>query len=168
MGVSGNNETGGGVGIFIRDYLQYNILSNFNLSLTNCEDIWIEVPLNNNKKITIASIYRHPSQNFQLFQKSLTSRLETLSNRNLTYLIGGDININYLSQSTLVSNYKNEIQSTGSSQIVKSATRFSQTCKKSLIDHIYTNLPETKVVNHCISFDILDHIPLFTMITMSP
>ena len=40
------------------------------------------------------------------------------------------MNINYLSQSTLVNNYKNEIQSLGSNQVVKSATRFSPNCKK--------------------------------------
>ena len=164
IGLPGSKEIGGGVGIFIKDFLEYKLLSSYNLNVTNCEDIWLEVPLTKNKKIIIACVYRHPSYNFQTFQENITSKLENMNKHNLTYIIGGDFNINYLSKSTLVRNYKHEIESVGSNQIVKSATRFSPNCKKSLIDHLYTNLPETKIINHCICFEISDHLPSFTVI----
>lgn len=104
-------KNGGGVGIFIKNNLQYNILSNFNLNVQGCEDIWLELSTSANKKITVSCIYRHPSYNLQPFQERFSNILETLNNKNTTYVIGGDFNINYFSNNQNMLNYINEIKS---------------------------------------------------------
>ena len=49
IGKSGCNQAGG-VGLFILNSLQYNLLTNYQLNLGNCEDIWVELCLSKIKK----------------------------------------------------------------------------------------------------------------------
>ena len=124
----------------------------------------MELSTTANKKITISCIYRHPCHNFKHFQDKFSNTLEILNNKNSTYVIGGDFNINYSSDNQNILNYINEIESQGTNQIVKYETRFSINSRKSLLDHNYTNLPDTKITNHCIAYDISDHLPSLTFI----
>ena len=43
-------------------------------------------------------------------------------------------------------------------------TYLSVNNKSSLIDHIYTNMPQNKIVTKCIGYDVSDHIPSITSI----
>ena len=58
---------GGGAGIFLQKNLDYNTIENLNLSVPNCEDLWIKLNLPLNKTLYISSIYRHPSSDSKTF-----------------------------------------------------------------------------------------------------
>ena len=82
------NRQGGGVCLFIRDNLSYNIRKD--LMNENIEAIWIDILLPKTRPILIGSIYRPPKQmdfldNFENVMKDIDSSLETY--------IFGDINI---------------------------------------------------------------------------
>ena len=159
----GSNQAGG-VGLFILNSLQYNVLTNYQLNLGNCEDIWVELCLSKTKKITVGCIYRHPSHDFKVFKQKFTNSLESLNKNNKTYIIGGDINIDLLKTIPNINDYKLEIESLGTIQIVEHATRHSPNCRSSLLDHTYTNVPANSIKNHCISYPMSDHIPTITII----
>ena len=63
--------------------------------------------------------------------------------------------------------YTNDILSQGTLQLVQQPTCISYCNKNSLIDHVYTNLPESKTDTSCIAFDISDHLPSITFINLT-
>ena len=69
----------GGVGIFIKKEIQHNIIENMELKLDNCDDLWIELFIAKNFKVTIGTIYRHPRYNYLDFQNKLINSIETLN-----------------------------------------------------------------------------------------
>ena len=97
--------------------------------------------------------------NIKEFQSKFLSNVEHLNTHNKKFIIGGDININILKNNQSISNYTNDIHSHGCLQIVKSPTRISWKSENSLIDHIYTNLNESRISTETISYDISDHMP---------
>ena len=154
----------GGAAFFIKSNIQYNILNNFELNLNGCEDLWLELLLSNNKKLIIASIYRHPDYNFTEFQQNFICAIEKLNKLKKDFIITGDTNINLLKKgSPLISLYKNEILSHGCSQLVDNATRFSWKNNPSLIDHVYTNLNQDNIFTKTLVHDISDHLPNITL-----
>ena len=72
----GNNQAGG-TSIFIKSDLHHNIITSLDMKIPNCEDLWLEITLPNNRKLIIGSIYRHPTYNFSIFQDKLLSNIET-------------------------------------------------------------------------------------------
>ena len=160
------NGVVGGAGMFIKSEINYNKLTTLNLNLTACENLWIEISFSANKKLIIGSIYRHPGHRIQDFQDKLLSNIQSFNSHNQNFVIAGDININLMNESKQIENYKNEINSLGTLQLVNNPTRFSTTTNNhTLLDHIYTNLTENKTSTKCILYDISDHIPVITVIT---
>ena len=153
----------GGAGIFIKDNINYTKIEDFNLNLKNCEDIWIKLIISSNESLIISSIYRHPSYDIQKFQELMLDRIETLNNLNKIFVLGGDVNINTLSNSKITINYKNSILGQGTLQLVKSPTRVKGT-SITLLDHLYTNIPEEQTQTDTLIFPISDHMPVLTFL----
>ena len=153
----------GGAGIFIKDNINYTKIDDFNLNLKNCEDIWIKLIISSNESLIISSIYRHPSYDIQKFQELMLDKIETLNNLNKIFVLGGDVNINTLSNSKITINYKNSILGQGTLQLVKSPTRVKGTAI-TLLDHLYTNIPEDQTQTDTLIFPISDHMPILTFL----
>ena len=85
-----------GVGLFIKESLSISICKKFELNIPNCEDMWIQVDLGNNKNWVVVVIYRHPKQKLSEFCNSFESTIEKLNSRKLMYNIGGDFNADLL------------------------------------------------------------------------
>ena len=158
------NGTAGGTGFFIKSNIEYNIIDNLELKLIDVDDMWIELNLANNKKLTIGSIYRHPSYSFNEFQTKLTYNIDKLNNLNKSFIIAGDININLLQETNNILNFKNELLSQGCIQTVTNPTRISQKNKDSLIDHVYTNFDDSNIITKTLSYEMSDHLPNITLI----
>lgn len=158
-------ETGqiGGAGIFIKDKLNFDILHSTSLDAPKCEDIWIKIKFSPNKTLVIGSIYRHPNYHHNEFQDKLSSIIYSLSSSNQSFITGGDININLLSDKESINSYKEEIYSNGCLQTVSSPTRVVENTRSSILDHIYSNLPESKIRTETILYDISDHLPNLTV-----
>ena len=86
----------GGVGIYVKTELEVTIADGLNLNIDECEDLWLQVKLLNNKQFTTAAIYRHPRHNFEQFQYALLNSIEKLNKLNYKYYILGDFNLNLL------------------------------------------------------------------------
>jgi len=88
-----------------------------------------------------------------------------LSNSKLPFLICGDININLLQQDTVlsVSNYVKTYNSYNCLELITKPTRITTT-SSTLIDHIYTNLPATKLTPGILINDLSDHLPVFVSV----
>ena len=160
----GSNRAGGNC-IFIRNNISYKLVKNLELNLTDCEDLWVEITFTHTFKFIFGSIYRHPTHRINEFQDKLLKNIEQFNKNNKRFILAGDFNINYLSDTQQVNQYKREINSNGTLQLVKTPTHYSNQNKTfSLIDHIYTNIDENKTNTQCISFDISDHLPVVTVV----
>ena len=154
----------GGVGFFIKDKLKYNIIDNLNINDDKCEDLWIELSLSKNKKITLGSIYKHPHHNFKDFQSNFVSIIDSLNKDNKNFIAGGDFNIDLNKSNNLIKNYINEVESQGCLQTVNHLTRIPHNQNSSLIDHVYTNLPQIKIFTETIAYELSDHLPNITVL----
>lgn len=153
----------GGVGLYIKNTLKYNLRSDLNLSLSSCEDMWIEITGKSKKQnIIVSNIYRHPNADIAIFQKKLCETLIKLENSKSQYIITGDININLLkSNCKKINDYKDMLSSVGCNSLISSPSRFFTNCTPSLLDHVYTNLSNRSKTSGLCLFDISDHLPTF-------
>ena len=154
----------GGVGLYIKQGINFNLITKPNLNIEGCEGIWIDVKMDNNKKVVIGAIYRHPKSNFIDFQTSFVNTIELLNALSATYYIAGDINID-LSKSdnnANIADYVNTLHSMGCFQVIMSPTRITAN-SSSLLDHIYTNNHNQHILSHALYSDISDHLPVLIM-----
>ena len=73
----------GGVGFCIKEGVDFNILPNFRIDSSYCENVWIEVKLLNTK-CTIGVVYRHPAPNHKEFDEKLFQVVDHLNNNKYT------------------------------------------------------------------------------------
>ena len=158
----GKNKAGGS-GLFIRKSSNFKIITNYNLNIQNCEEIWAELSFPGRKSLIICSLYRHPGYRIGDFQNSLSKTIGILIEQKKQFILGGDVNINLLSDSKFVASYKNDITSQGVVQLTQLPTRITS-CHTSLIDHLYTNMEEHKFNTNCLSYNISDHLPVLTLL----
>ena len=126
--------------------------------MPNCEDLWAEV-LTKHGSIILAVIYRHPSTNFQVFENALCNTLTKLKNQKPKYVVSGDITINYSAfNNQKISNYFNPLNALGSKLLINAPTRFSRHSKPSLLDHVYSNNTQKKIIGKPCLFHISDHL----------
>ena len=116
----------GGVAMYVRKNLK--ITQEQIIHLHGCESLWLALyQPNTNKKLTIATIYRHPSQATDKFVENLSNCLETLTYEKITFYILGDININIYGNNLSVQakNYINAIACNGAYSIITQPTRIT-------------------------------------------
>ena len=130
------------LGLYVNTKLQYTVRQDLELPIDGCESLFIEVKSNNvsGKKCIVGVIYRHPSPNSQAFQLAFTNLLEIMDSERSNYIIGGDINLNFLKYQidTHITDYVDSILSRGCISLINKPTRFSSTHQPSLLDHKYT------------------------------
>jgi len=92
----------GGVGAYISDRLTYSVRNDLSLNLSHCEDLWLNITLNDNdsslskKCIVVGIIFRHPGHNYETFTKKLCMTLNCLNESKTDYYLAGDFNIDLL------------------------------------------------------------------------
>jgi len=161
---SDSDTMAGGFRIYINNSLSYQLRNDISATFGNSESLWIEVCICN-KKCAIGVIYRHRNNDIQSFTHNLRETLHYLSNSKLPFLICGDININLLQQDTVVSvsNYVKTYNLYNCLELITKPNRITTT-SSTLIDHIYTNLPATKLTSGILINDLSDHLPFFVTI----
>ena len=99
------------------------------------------------------------------FQEKLCENLNAIENRNLNYIVSGDININTLDKSiSKIKNYINKLTSIGCKLLINSPTRFADNSKSTLLDHIYTNITKQTAKSGVCIFKISDNLPAFFIV----
>ena len=88
----------GGVGIFIKENIEYEIVNKHTLSLDNIfQSIFIEIKTPSKKNILVGCVYRHPSPPISEFQnKFLDKTLNAITKSKKTCLLSGDFNIDLI------------------------------------------------------------------------
>ena len=133
------------------------------MKLTGCEDVWVEILLPSKILLTVGSLYCHPWQNCESFEKAFHNNTSILSLQGKQFVILGDFNINYeeFKVDSKTKRYVNDISSFGCEQLIACPTRVSSS-KESILDHVYVdnctlnNVNTTAVIEH----DISDHSPI--------
>lgn len=130
------NTRGGGASIYIREEIAFieNDMTAYNFNECNIVSLKLV-----KQKLTIFGVYRPPQNNIEEYINELDKLLE---NQKETCILIGDINLDLLKDTQVVTNYKNTIDMNGfqiQNQLTsKNATRITQT-SASIIDHIITN-----------------------------
>ena len=161
----------GGVGVYIRDHLDYDIKDDLRLKVDNCEDLWLEIfddRATKDKKQTTNSfilgvIYRHPNTPFKSFTHHLCRNIELLNKKNKKFIIVGDANLNLLKYNLVknITDYVNKLKSSGCNIHCNLPTRIYKN-SASCIDHVYSNFDQHNVETSVISSSISDHFSTLT------
>ena len=166
----------GGVGIYIRNHLQYNVRDDISIDSDHCEEKWVEIIVDNSKNqrkntkyIVIGIIYRHPVSNYKSFQEKLCKIIYSLNQNNTSVLIMGDLNINLLKYNLTnpVTDYLNCVQSVGCLSFINEPTRVylrGSRWETSCIDHLYSNIDPNKIDAYIIESDVSDHFSIMARI----
>ena len=161
----------GGVAIYVKSILKCIERKDLQFALTGCENLWIELT-NVRTILIIGVIYRHqfrdkPSERLNEFKLLFRKTIEKISKEAKLFYILGDFNINLLLSEKQPREYKNFLYSLGCKLLITKPTRVPRLTRAhhrpSLIDHIYTNDPDTKHIRAGIieSDEISDHYPIF-------
>ena len=165
----------GGVGFYISSDIEYDIRNDLSIGHNGCEDLWINLKSSRTDRekkskspesLIVGVIYRHPTQDYKSFSKSLSKTLSTLNEKKLNYVIVGDINVNSLKYNVAsnITEYINCLQSLSCNLFIDKPTRVKSGCTPSCIDHLYSNLPTDSIISRIIYSDISDHFPILSRI----
>ena len=157
-----SNLRSGGCALFIKSDLNYEEIRDYNLNEINTNELWIRIKFSKNQMLILGSLYRHPKNYFKDFEECLVLTLNKLNQNKIKYIIGGDININLLENSTAVKDFINNTKSCGCNQLINEHTRISYNQTPSLLDHVYTNICEREITSKILPYDVSDHLPIFT------
>ena len=117
------------------------------------------------------AVSRHPNNDCGLYYESLREifkslneslKLTMLNNKGNEVILIGDININFLqyNKNDFTSDYLNMILEMGFMPLITKPTRITEHTA-TLIDHIYTNIPDKVITSGICVADITDHLPVF-------
>ena len=150
-----NNRMGGGVSLFITNTINYKVREDLTIDLVDVNILFIEIPkseFKTNHNILIAVCYRAPHVRGIEFIEKLDALLDKLDKEKTYSYFIGDMNINTLNlspaSSCIASDYHNLFLSYSFQSLIDKPTR-EHGNSSTLIDHIYTNTPQS--LNVCVS-----------------
>ena len=158
-----HDKRGGGVSIFIKENLQYDVIDEMNISDVDIECVGVKLSTSStNVSATILGVYRQPRGDYNSFQYKME---QIITNHNLTQndtVIAGDFNICLLNEdrSDMTNNFINSMRSSDFYPVISRPTRIGTNNSLSCIDHIWTNTNRTSNSGIFIT-DITDHFPIF-------
>ena len=84
------DKAGGGVGLYLADYFDFNLRPEFAVSDLCCESLFIEINRTKDKNIIISGVlYRPPDRNLRDFIVEMDQLLNVISKENkIVYLLG--------------------------------------------------------------------------------
>lgn len=145
------NRRGGGVAIYLKRSLKYNILKTGG----NIEQIWIQIS-NKNIDIIIGAIYRPPELSYHNFWSDFEATYTEISPRSKNIVCLGDFNTDLLNDTYESEFVKNTLQGLGLNQIIVEPTRIVGN-SATLLDYILLSnlnmLSESYVIQTDINTD---------------
>ena len=164
-----NNARGGGVGIYVKSNLSFNVLNQYSLfSERIFESLFVEISLPSCKKIVVGSIYRPGkspgltfTQQFTQFSEILSNLLADLGDKYEHVFLYGDFNLNVLevSNNKFITEYIENIFSHGFLQLITRPTRVSENTA-TILDHILTNSTSLDHNTYILCSRLSDHFPI--------
>ena len=157
-----SSTSAGGVGLYVSKELSFIRRRDLEQSDDGIESCWIEIMRKKQKNVVVGCVYRHPSKDCTNLHAILKDQLCNLNNKGKEVFVLGDININFLNYNRDIqtSDYLDMLLGLGYMPLITKATRITDHTA-TLIDHIYTNVPQkTTKAGICLA-DISDHLPVF-------
>ena len=160
------DRSGGGVGLFIRDHLDFKERADLGIQGDSAETFFVEINRTNEKNMVIGVVYRPPDCRLGDFVSELDSLLSRLCKENKTVYLLGDWNVNLMNHSrhTKTSEFLDVFYSNSFFPLITRPTRITAH-KASLIDNIFTNDPCNQALSGLFFNDISDHLPIFSILS---
>ena len=168
------NKEGGGIVIYIKDSIEYKIRHDLSFPTDKnhlFDGIFIEIskgPMSSqSRNVLISVLYRSPSHNsISELTDCFNLILDRSKRENKTIVLAGDLNIDLLKYNShnQTNQFTNMLVSNNLMPKITLPTRITPT-SATLIDHIFSNIDQTKCVAGTIKTDITDHYSSF--ITLS-
>lgn len=156
---------GGGLIIYIKSNLSF--LHRTDLETNNLETIWIELKNSKQKSFLIGYYYRQPSSTIDWITKIENNIERAVSSNQREVILLGDFNINLLHDNSSTRSWIRTINSLNFQQLINNPTRITAV-SETLIDHMYSNVPENITETKVPHFAVSDHYPIcFTRKTNS-
>ena len=158
-----NSKTSvGGVGLCLAEELNIIRRCDLELPAEGVESCWIEITSKKEQNIIIGCVYRHPHSHIGSFHEAMKERLQDLNSTGNQVFILGDININFLQycHGNRTADYLDMLLDSGFMPVITKATRITNH-SKTLIDHIYTNIPHKLLKSGICLAGTSDHLPVF-------
>lgn len=154
---------GGGVGIYVRESLKFEVIQHLSLITNDFESIVAKVYVSETKFKIVVNLYRIPNGSFEVFSQWVTNTLHSLKKDNSDEIIvTGDFNINFLRYNDHgpTNDFLNSLLSQSFLPMITLPTRITQTCAN-LLDNIFTNKQQESYQGGLLYSDISDHLPIF-------
>ena len=149
-------SNGGGLIIYYKTDLA--CIRRVDLEINNVEILWLEVRNNKQKPFLLCYVYRPPSATSD-WTDQVEQSLEKANSENKEILFLGDLNFNMLNKTGPVKAWLQKTENLNMSQLVCSPTRVTET-SETIIDHVYSNVPDNIVSVSVPHYSISDHYPV--------
>lgn len=154
------DKRGGGIAFYISEQLQFKIRKE--KCIQQSESLFLEIMSPNNKNIIIGLIYRPPHSSINLFCEDLDKCLHTLTSEGKQLYLMGDFNIDLITQSTHHDPLIHIMYSNSCYPHINKPTRIDGQ-SSTLIDNIFSNILDQRIISGILYSDISDHLPIFAM-----
>ena len=147
---------GGGVGIFIADYIHYAVVA----SGGEIEQLWIRLTMGR-VDFYIGAIYRPPDLNFKVFFDELEKSFSQWLSESMNIFCCGDFNLNLLKyDSPSVAYFNDFLDAINGVQLIEEPTRVTES-SSTLIDFIIATNNELILKSGVIDCALSDHDLIF-------
>ena len=166
-----NNNAGGGIGFWVDEDLQYEVLEDLSVFESNFfESMFIKVKTGNNKYTIIGNVYRPntgPRADVNRFLERLWEVFEKVRqnpelNKYEDFQLVGDFNLDLLAYEKFLPTrkYVDELLSFGILPLITKPTRIAQR-SATILDHISTSYKSDSYRVGILVSDLSDHFPVF-------
>ena len=123
------------------------------------ESIWVEFKHNKQESFYISYCYRPPSSTIDWIAK-FENNIEKAISDNREIIILGDLNFNLVhEQQSATKSWMRMINARNFQKLITKPTRVTD-ISETLIDHVYSNIPENVSENAVPNFCLSDHFPV--------
>lgn len=154
-GVYRKCRKGGGVALYFKENLQYEVLSDLSLVCTHYESIAVKC-----SGTLVACAYRPPSSETVEFVQFMRDLLECACTLNMPVILVGDFNINLLENRVPRRLFLEVIDTFDCSNVIQSPMRITME-SDTLPDLCVTNHELSSILAGVLTFDLSDHLPIF-------
>ena len=152
----------GGVGLYIKNNLRFNIRHELSSSSAESEMLRVEIENHLNNNILCGIVYRHPNSNIDIFLNNLYSAIDIINQEKRLCVMSGDFNLSLLNYESHPprEDFINDLNSYFLEPYITKPTRIT-TYSATLIDNIFFNSIDYQTLSGNLLYDLTDHLPNF-------
>ena len=153
----------GGVALYVDSTLKCKYIEDKSRAIENVfECVTVDIGSENVKTVQVTCIYRNQGTPIDIFNEKFDELISLKNTKE--YIVCGDFNINLLNVNEHgdTADFLDMMYSNMLCPVISKPTRITTT-SSTLIDHIFTNKIDIKIVGGLLISDIGDHLPVFAV-----